>query len=176
MAATSHFFAGPFSGIIATKKITENVDRRLLFETSKLDPFDPGGSGAGPGERCLNGHCLLGLAVCRPHHPSVALDSLGVDPEVATALRGRRGTAAALGLAWATLLLWIVLGPYRMGQTWTWWAILCSVAIFAAGGALRFPSLGTSQGVSTGLFLLAIVVVGLLLDVRRVIPGSESAE
>ena len=108
--------------------------------------------------------------------PSVALDSLGVDPEVATALRGRRGTAAALGLAWATLLLWIVLGPYRKGQTWTWWAILCSVAIFAGGGALRFPSLGTSQGVSTGLFLLAIVVVGLLLDVRRVIPGSESAE
>lgn len=107
--------------------------------------------------------------------PSAALDSLEIDREVATALRGRRGTAAALGLAWATLLLWVVLGPYRKGQTWAWWAILTSVAVFAAGGALRLPSLGTSQGVSSGVILLVIVVAGLLLDVRRVLPGDRSA-
>ena len=107
--------------------------------------------------------------------PSATLDSLELDLEVATALRGRRGTAAALGLAWATLLLWVVLGPYRKGQTWAWWAILTSVAVFAAGGVLRLPSLGTSQGVSSGVILLAIVVAGLLLDVKRILQANRSA-
>ncbi len=99
--------------------------------------------------------------------PSATLDTLGLDSEVATAFRARRGTAAALGLSWAILLLCIILGPYRKGQVWAWWAILCSVAAFAGSTALRIPTLGTSQGVSTAVILLVVVVVGLLLDVRR---------
>ncbi len=99
--------------------------------------------------------------------PSVTLESLGLDSDVATALRGRRGTAAALGMALATLLLCVILGPYRKGQVWAWWAILLAVAVFAAFTALRIPTLGTSQGVSTAVILLVVVLVALLLDFRR---------
>ncbi len=99
--------------------------------------------------------------------PSVTLESLALDPEVEVALRGRRGTAAALGLSLATLLLCIILGPYRKGAVWAWWAILVTVAVFAAFSALRIPTLGTSQGVSTAAILLVVVIVALLLDVRR---------
>jgi hypothetical protein len=103
------------------------------------------------------------------------LGDLSVDSEVATALRGRRGTAAAFSLAFTVFLLFTVLGPYRKGEVWSWWAILCSVAVLAGTTALRISALGTSQGVSTAGILFAIVVVALLLDVKRVTkPASQS--
>ena len=42
-------------------------------------------------------------------------------PEVAIAVRARRGTAAAYGAGFATLFLAITLGPYRRGDVWAWW-------------------------------------------------------
>ncbi len=53
-------------------------------------------------------------------------------PEVATALRGRRGTAAAYAAAYATLFLFIVLGPYRRGDRGSWWALLAGSLVLAA--------------------------------------------
>ena len=41
-------------------------------------------------------------------------------PEVATAVRARRATAAAYGVGFATLFLLITLGPYRRGTCGRW--------------------------------------------------------
>jgi hypothetical protein len=88
-------------------------------------------------------------------------------PEVALAVRARRGTAAAYASAFLVLYLSVVLGPYRRGETWAWWAVLASTLTLVALTALRVPLLGTTLGVAAALWQLGLVVVGLLLDVRR---------
>src|SRR6185369_6301637 len=45
-------------------------------------------------------------------------------PEVVTALRARRATAAAYSAGFAAFLLLIAAGPYRKGDPWAWYAIL----------------------------------------------------
>jgi hypothetical protein len=107
--------------------------------------------------------------------PTTTLESLQVSEETATALRGRRGTAGAFAIAFASLLLFVILGPYRKGSLWAWWAILCSTSLLAGFAALRIPALGISQGASTYGILLVVVIIGLLLDVSRLTnrPGAE---
>jgi len=104
---------------------------------------------------------------------STSLDDLEVSDEVATALRARRGTAAAYAMGFASFMLWLVLGPYRKGQVWSWWAILCSAIVLAVPLMLRVPALGHRQGAMVGLLVLIVVVVGLLLDVRRLSAGNK---
>jgi hypothetical protein len=87
--------------------------------------------------------------------------------DVATALRARRGTAAAYAAGYGTLLLAIALGPYRRGDRWSWWALLAGALALSAVSLVRVPALGTRLGVSTTLAQLGIAVVALLLDVRR---------
>jgi hypothetical protein len=87
--------------------------------------------------------------------------------EVLLGLRGARGTAAAWGAAWATLFLFLVLGPYRRGDVTAWWGILTSVLVLGVVVALRVPVLGIQAGTGTPLFLLVVVIVALLLDVKR---------
>lgn len=100
--------------------------------------------------------------------PQIMLDDLTAGrPEAGTAIRARRGTAAAFAAAYAVLFLAIVLGPYRRGDTWSWWALLAGALTLATLAALRVPLLGTSAGAATGLVSLAVVLVGLMLDVRR---------
>jgi hypothetical protein len=103
---------------------------------------------------------------------STNLDDLGVSDEVATALRGRRGTAAAYALGFASFMFWVVLGPYRKGSVWAWWALFCSAAVLAVPLVLRIPALGYRQGAMVGVAFLIVVVLGLLLDVRRLSAGS----
>lgn len=86
---------------------------------------------------------------------------------VGPALRGIRGTSAAYAGAYGVLFLAIVLGPYRRREVWAWWAILGGVATLAVLTALRVPTLGVARGVGAALIELAIVLVGLLLDVAR---------
>src|SRR5687768_1193560 len=88
-------------------------------------------------------------------------------PGLGNALRGRRGTAAAFAAGYATLFLFVVLVPYRRGDAWAWWALLASAALLGIAIMLRVPMLGTRLGAATGLILLLAVLVGLLLDVRR---------
>jgi len=88
-------------------------------------------------------------------------------PEVATALRARRGTAAAYAAAYSVLSLFIVIGPYRRGERWSWWALLAGALALAAVTLVRVPALGTRLGAETALVQLGIVIVALLLDVRR---------
>jgi hypothetical protein len=93
------------------------------------------------------------------------------NPEVATAIRGRRGTASAYSAAFATLLLFVVLRPYRRGEAWAWWAILGALLVLTAVSSLRVPALGTRLGVGGPITILVIGVVGLLLDARRLKQG-----
>lgn len=104
-----------------------------------------------------------------PLTPRVMLDDVTAGrPEVATAIRARRGTAAAFAAAYAVLFLAVVLGPYRRGDTWSWWALLAAALTLGLLIMARVPALGTRAGAGTGLVQLVVVIVALLLDVRRV--------
>ena len=86
---------------------------------------------------------------------------------VATALRGIRGTAAAFAAAYGTLLLCVVLGPYRRGETWCWWAILLAAVVLFVYGAARQPLLGTTLGIAAPATHLGLVALALILDGGR---------
>ncbi len=97
-------------------------------------------------------------------------------PDVETALRARRGTAAAYAAGFATFFLFIVLGPYRRGDRWAWWAILAGTLVVAVLIVLRVPFLGISlsgpavggSGTAVGaLIQLGIVGLGLALGAGR---------
>jgi hypothetical protein len=82
-------------------------------------------------------------------------------------LRGTRGTAAAWAAAWAALFLAVVLGPYRRGDVASWWGILTSALVLGAIVAARGLFLRSPAGTGTALTLLAVVLVAVLLDVKR---------
>jgi hypothetical protein len=91
---------------------------------------------------------------------------------VASALRGRRATAAAFALAYGALFLSVVLVPYRRGEVWSWWALLASSALLGAVIVARVPALGSRLGAGTGLVQFGVVLLALLLDVRRLRPAG----
>jgi hypothetical protein len=90
-----------------------------------------------------------------------------VAPGTEVALRGSRATAAAFGVGFAVLFLTIVLGPYRRGEVWAWWALLGSMLSFAAIVLLRVPVLGTTLGTTPAVVPLVVVLVALMLDLGR---------
>jgi hypothetical protein len=91
----------------------------------------------------------------------------GGDADVATALRGIRGTSAAYGAAYGLLFLAIVLGPYRRGDAWAWKALLVAGLAQFVLVVLRIPILGTQRGVDAAVMQVVLLVGGLLLDVGR---------
>ena len=100
--------------------------------------------------------------------PETSLEEVVGDRTVLdSALRGRRGTAASFSAALGTLLLIVILGPYRRGEHWAWWGILVTIIVLSGGILLRVPLVEAAQGASTGLLLLAVFLVGLLIDVGR---------
>src|SRR5687767_3666231 len=73
-----------------------------------------------------------------PGGPTVsAVDA--VHPGLATALRGRRATAAAFAVALAVLWLYVVLVPYRRGEVSSWWALLAASLALGIVIMLRVP-------------------------------------
>jgi hypothetical protein len=96
-------------------------------------------------------------------------------PEAGTALRARRGTAAAYAGAFAALFLAIVFGPYRRGDTWAWWALLIGAGVLAVMVLLRVPFLDTRAGAGAGLITLVAVGLALALDARRLSSGAPAA-
>jgi hypothetical protein len=97
-------------------------------------------------------------------------------PDVATALRARRGTAAAYAAGFAAFFLLIALGPYRKGDRWAWWAILIATLAVAVIAVLRVPlldiQLGSRGAAGAGtaveaLMMLGVVAVGLALGAGR---------
>src|SRR5688500_16926442 len=82
-----------------------------------------------------------------PLTPRIMLDEVAAGrPEVATAIRARRGTAAAFAAAYAVLFLFVVLGPYRRGDAWAWWALLAAALTLGILIVVRVPALGTNAG------------------------------
>ncbi len=86
---------------------------------------------------------------------------------VLSGLRGARGTAAAWAAAWAVLFLVVVVGPYRRGDRAAWWGILLSAIVLALVVSARAFVPGAPAGIAPPLLLLAVVLIALLLDVRR---------
>jgi hypothetical protein len=82
-------------------------------------------------------------------------------------LRGSRGTAAAWAAAWAVLFLTVVFGPYRRGDVTTWWGLLASVLVLGAVVGARVLFLRSQAGTGAALVILVVVLVGLLVDVKR---------
>jgi hypothetical protein len=80
--------------------------------------------------------------------------------EAVNAFKGRRATAATWALAYALLALTVVLGPYRRGERWAWWALLISLGVSQLLSILRVPMLGLLAG-APGI-LLAFTLLGLL--------------
>ena len=99
-------------------------------------------------------------------------------PEVATAMRGRRATAAAYAAGFATLFLAIVLGPYRRGDVWAWWAIAAGTLVVSVLILLRIPLLGTQLGSTAGVTATAVTIqlvavgLGLALGSGRLKGGT----
>jgi len=106
-------------------------------------------------------------------------------PDVATAIRARRATAAAYGVGFATLFLAIVLGPYRRGEVWAWWALLGGMLVVSLlivlrvallGVPLSAPSAVTGAGTALSAILqLVIVVLGLALDAGRLRRAGQGS-
>ena len=88
-------------------------------------------------------------------------------PDVETALRGIRGTAAAYSAAYAVLLIGIAAGPYKRGDTGSWWGILASAVVLFACAAARQPLLGTTLGIAAPATALGLIVLALILDGGR---------
>lgn len=88
-------------------------------------------------------------------------------PAVLEGLRGIRGTSAAYAAAYAVLFLAIVLGPYRRGDTWAWWALLAGIAALAAIVLARAAFLSSRLGIGAALIPTGLALLALLLDVRR---------
>jgi hypothetical protein len=115
-----------------------------------------------------SGSALLAYSA-RPYQIGPAwLDQVAAGrAEVATALRGIRGTAAAFAAAYGSLLLCVVLGPYRRGEVWSWWAILIAAVVLFVFAAARQPLLGTTLGIAAPAIHLGVVALALILDGGR---------
>ena len=108
--------------------------------------------------------------------PSVTIDDIGAktSPQVATALRGRRVTAATWALAYGLMLWGVLLVPYRRGERWAWWTILLSLVASQILSLARIPMLDTRQGTEAPAILIGMALVGLLLGARHVFGKRDS--
>jgi hypothetical protein len=88
-------------------------------------------------------------------------------PDVLEGLRGIRGTSAAYAAGFAAMFLAIVLGPYKRGDVWAWWALVATVVLVLVVSLARIPLLGSRWGIGTAVTPMGIAALGLLLDVRR---------
>src|SRR3989442_10572629 len=96
-------------------------------------------------------------------------------PEVATAVRARRATAAAYAAGFATLFLAIALGPYRRGDVWAWWALSAGTLVVSALTLLRVPFLHIRLGAPAAVVRLVVVGLGLALGAGRLGGSSPPA-
>ena len=107
------------------------------------------------------------------------LQGIGGDEAVnaAKAVQGRRATAATWALAYSIIAIFITLFPYRRGEKWAWWALLLSLGLSQILSAARVLTIGSSQGASTAVTLLAALLLGLLAGVAHIFARkSETLE
>jgi len=89
-----------------------------------------------------------------------------INPELPAALRDRRATAATLSFTCGVLAAWVALIPYRRGEKWAWWALLCSVGLGALLSIFRIQALGTRAGAGTAAVFLAWLLLALAISYR----------
>jgi hypothetical protein len=106
------------------------------------------------------------------------LESLGGQPAVDTAkaIQGRRATAATWAFAYAVLAVLVTLFPYRRGEKWAWWALLIALGLSQLLSAARVVTIGTSQGASGAVTLLAVLLIGLLAGVPHMFAKRNPDE
>ena len=92
------------------------------------------------------------------------------------ALKGRRATAATWALAYAVLAVFVTLFPYRRGEKWAWWALLLGLGLSQILSAARVLTIGTSQGASAAVTLLAALLLGLLAGVPHIFAKHDIDE
>lgn len=95
--------------------------------------------------------------------------------EAVKALRGRRATAATWALGYALLGLAVVLGPYRRGERWAWWALLVSLGLSQLLSLARVPLLVTKLGGGAPSVLLAVTLLALLMGAPRLFKRETVA-
>jgi len=96
-------------------------------------------------------------------------------PEVATAVRARRATAAAYAAGFATLFLAIALGPYRRGDVWAWWALSAGTLVVSVLILLRILFLGIQLGAPAAVIQLVVVGLGLAVGAGRLRRSNPPA-
>jgi hypothetical protein len=94
--------------------------------------------------------------------------------EAVKAFKGRRATAATWAIGYALLMLVVVLGPYRRGERWAWWALLISMGLAQLLSLARSPMLATSQGLSAAALILAFTLLGLLAGAPRLFARRQA--
>jgi hypothetical protein len=126
----------------------------------------------------LGGLASLGVAYGSARDqigPASLAELSGGRPEVATAVRARRATAAAYAAGFATLFLAITLGPYRRGDRWAWWALLAGTLVVSVLVLLRVPFLDTRLGAAAAILQLVVAGLGLALGAGRLGRSSPPA-
>jgi hypothetical protein len=87
--------------------------------------------------------------------------------EAVDAFRGRRATAATWALAYGIISIAVILGPYRRGRRWAWWALLASLGLSQLLSAARAVTLGTTLGTGAAGILFGLLLLGLLAGAPR---------
>lgn len=103
-----------------------------------------------------------------------SIDELGTtNPAAADALRGRRLTASAWALGCGLMFLLVVVGPYRRGERWAWWAVLIAIGASQVLSLLRIPMMDTRLGSDGSLMILGVIAVGLVLGAPRMFARAN---
>lgn len=95
--------------------------------------------------------------------------------EAVKAFKGRRATAATWAIGYGLLMLIVVLGPYRRGERWAWWALLISMGLAQVLSLARSPLLSTLQGFNAAGIILAFTLLGLLAGAPRLFAKRQAA-
>ena len=102
-----------------------------------------------------------------PFLAGVSYDQLAaLNPEIPNMLRGRRATAASLGVTCGLLLCWIAATAYKRREKWSWYALLSAFGLGSLLSILRVPVLGYRAGAEIAGVFLVILVTTLAISYR----------
>jgi hypothetical protein len=102
-----------------------------------------------------------------PFLAGVTYDRLAdLNPEIPNMLRGRRATAASLGVTCGMLLSWIAATAFRQREKWSWYALLSAFGLGSILSILRVPLLGYRAGAEIAAVFLVVIVITLAVSYR----------
>jgi len=102
-----------------------------------------------------------------PFLAGVTYDQLAsLNPEIPNMLRGRRATAASLGVTSGMLVCWIAATAFRRREKWSWYALLSAVGFGCILSILRVPVLGSRAGAEAAGVVMVILLFALAISFR----------